>query len=76
MNRCHEQKEWTERPRSLVLILEGCFSSAEFLFSNRKDALVVTKDLPEIPTFREPETLRVNWRAAAEVLGTLGSLPQ
>lgn len=75
MNRCHKQKELTEKPKSLVLILEGCFSSAEFLFSNRKDALVVTKGLPEIPTFREPETLRVNWRAAAEVLGTLGSLP-
>lgn len=75
MNRCHKQKEWTEKPKSLVLILEGCLSSAEFLFSNRKDALVVTKGLPEIPTFREPETLRVNWRAAAEVLGTLGWLP-
>lgn len=75
MNRFHKQKEWAEKPKSLVLILEGCLSSAEFLFSNRKDALVVTKGLPEIPTFREPETLRVNWRAAAEVLGTLGWLP-
>lgn len=47
---------------------EGCFSSVEFLFSNRKDALVVTEGLPEISHLQ-----RANWRAAAEVLGTLGS---
>lgn len=29
VNRCQEQKAWTERPRGLVLILEGCFNSGE-----------------------------------------------
>lgn len=66
-------KELSAYPRRLPQLSRVfCFF---FFFSNRKDALVVTKGLPEIPTFREPETLRVNWRAAAEVLGTLGWLP-
>lgn len=46
-----------------MLIPEGCFRSVEFLFSNRKDVLVVTGGFPEIPTFREPtgELLLSSW---------------
>lgn len=29
VSRCQEQKEWTARPKGVVLILEGCFNSGE-----------------------------------------------
>lgn len=63
VDRYQQQKEWTERPRGLVLIPEDCFNSGEVYRG-------------EIPTSREPEALRVNWKTAAEVPGTLGSIPE